>query len=668
MPWIVYEFMIKIMMKNYLIYILFSVLIFGCSKSAEHKINHSEVKSVNGLPTLFVNQKEYPPFAYMSYLGETRYYKEVAEAGVHLYCFPAYLGERGINTSSGIGPFRSATWIAQDKYDFSSIKTDFEKIVKADSSAKVIIRLHLDPPVWWEELNPDACCHLSDGSTFRQCFSSEKWKEETGKALKDIVEWLLNSPYSKYLVGIHVAAGGTEEWVYHYNQYFEDKNPIREQTFRNWLKKHYNDDVSLLQKKWNDENVDFKTVTLADISGKHKKKEWIDKKSGQQTIDTYQFHAETLADDIAYFCKIVKDVSNRQLLTGAFYGYHYFLPDARKGHGALGKLLECKDLDYISSPNTYNRVAGEDWAPMVAIQSVQLHGKLWLAENDTRTNLTTLLKERAPDITPPGQYEGWVWKGPDDIETSESFLWKNAGRMLAYGYGGWWFDMWGGWFSDPQLLNVIQKTNQFYTSYPREEGDVMKPEVCVIADEQLCFYDASLGSLTRKILSNAFSLAKTGAPYDLFLRSDEEVIPEQQYKVIWLMGFMDLSQEEKKIMKKWQEQGISVMWTDSVKTRLYKKDDIVDTENRIKWNEEQLSSLWLEAGVHLYSSLGDVLYVGHNWLCIHSLEGGQKNIDFPFSTDIIDPNDNKILFVNTKKYSFTMKPKSTILLRLKPLN
>ena len=99
----------------------------------------------------------------------------------------------------------------------------------------------------------------------------------------------MNSSYSKYLVGIHVAAGGTEEWTYHYNQYFEDANPLRKQAFQEWLKKYYTDDVSLLQKRWNDENVDFKTATLADISGKYKKEEWIDKKSGQQIIDSYNF-------------------------------------------------------------------------------------------------------------------------------------------------------------------------------------------------------------------------------------------------------------------------------------------------------------------------------------------------------------------------------------------
>src|SRR5690606_14645244 len=132
--------------------------------------------------------------------------------------------------------------------------------------------------------------------------------------------------------------------------------------------------------------------------------------------------------------------------------------------------LDFPNLDYLSSPNDYRRVAGEDWAPFAAIKSLQLHGKLWLAENDTRTSITTLLKDRAPAIDPPGDwYSKGVWIGPKDMETSVSLLWKNLGRMLAYGYGGWWFDMWGGWFSDPRLMRVIQEGQELYQRYPADD-------------------------------------------------------------------------------------------------------------------------------------------------------------------------------------------------------
>ncbi len=90
-----------------------------------------------------------------------------------------------------------------------------------------------------------------------------------------------------------------------------------------------------------------------------------------------------------------------------------------------------------------------------------------------------MLKDRSQGIAPQGQYENGAWLGPKEMGTSVSFLWKNAGRMLAYGYGGWWFDMWGGWFSDPALLDVIEKTQKFHTEFLPQNKNKMLSQVCV---------------------------------------------------------------------------------------------------------------------------------------------------------------------------------------------
>ena len=627
----------------------------------------AEVKISAGVPTLFIDERPYPPYAYMSYLGEEKYYKEAADAGIHLYNIPAYLGDRGINATSGIGPFRKPIWIGIDEYDFTSLIKDFDEIHKADPQAKVIIRLHLDSPLWWEKLNPDAACQLPDGSTFRTCFFSEKWRNESGKVLTKCIEWLLSSPYSEHLIGIHVAGGSTEEWLYHFKQYFHDENPARTQAFRQWLRNSYRDSAALLQKSWKNDTVNFKTAQLADISGIERREEWLDAETEQNYIDTYRFHAETMADNIAYFCKVVKTASKGSLLTGAFYGYHYYVTDPRRGHGALARLLDCPDLDYLSSPNVYNRVMGEDWPPMAAIQSVHSHGKLWLAENDTRTSRTTLLKDRAPEICPPGQYESGVWLGPGDMESSVALLWKNSGRMLTQGYGGWWFDMWGGWFSDPELLLVLKKTQQYFTEYPPQADNFMHPQVCVIVDEELSFWDASYGRLTENILSNRYSLGKTGAPYDLYLRTDLNAVSTCEYRVIWLMGMLELTEEETHKIEAWQQQGITVLWTDGTGTRIYRlSDEVTYLQGRFNWTDLQLRELWKVSGVHIYLDADDVFYIGRKWMCIHTVMGGDRVVEFPFYTEVIDPLKQQIVADSTNVIEISLPPKSTTLLRINP--
>lgn len=626
----------------------------------------TEVVWNNGKPSLLIDGQNHPPFAYMSYLGEEDYYKEIAATGIHLYNFPAYLGEGGINTTSGIGAFRNAIWKGESQYDFSSIETDFKKILNADPKAKVVIRLYLDPPRWWTLANPSAAAQLPDGSLFRQCFASDEWREKTKVVLEECLDWLLKSKYRNHLAGIHVASGFTEEWFYHPKQY-QDQNPVRLQAFRDWLKEKYIT-VNSLRAAWNKPNATFENAQLTDIDEAVEKVSWRDPAKDINYIDTYRFHTEVMADNIAYFCKVVKEKSDGNLLTGAFYGYHYYVTDPRRGHGALSKLLKSPDLDYLSSPNVYNRVVGEDWPAMAAINSVHKHGKLWLAENDTRTSKTTLLKDQSQGIAPPGQYEGGVWLGPKSLKTSVALLWKNAARMLAYGYGGWWFDMWGGWFSDPEMLQVLEKTQQFHNKYNPQNPEKMAAQVLLVVDEELSFWDKSYGRLTEKILSNRYPIAKTGSVYDLFLRSDLPEINTQPYQVIWLMGLLRLSPEEEAKIKLWQEMGKTVLWTNDKGTSLYyprKAGQLIP--EKFQWSPSELREIWKNAGVHQYIATEDILYVGNNWLSIHSVAGGEKSIQLPYYAQVIDPLTDKVMSDSTKVINIKMDSLSTVLYRIHPL-
>ena len=625
----------------------------------------AEVRMHEGLPALYINDTLYPPFAYMSYLGEIPYYRSMAESGIHLYCFPAYLGDQGINSASGIGLFREPVWKDYNRFDFASIRQDLDKIVTADPAARIIMRIYLDPPKWWVEKNPDDACLMPDGTRFRQCFASEKWKKDTGKALLKCIRWLQKSDYAEHIVGIHVAAGSTEEWYYHEPQR-NDRNPILVTAFRSWLKDKYSGRLTDLRTAWQDSLVTFETATMIDMNCPAEDR-WLKPSEERQRLDSYQFHSEIMADDIIYFSKIVKEATADRWLTGAFYGYHNTIVDARMGHGAFGKLLESEYVDYLSSPNRYHRVVGEDWAPMVAVQSVQHHGKLWLAENDTRTCLTTLLKDKAPGIPPPGQYETGVWIGPEDMETSVALLWKNAGRMLAQGYGGWWFDMWGGWFDDPRLLEVIRSTQTFYSRFDPVQSDVMDAEVCVVVDEQLCFMDATYGAKTDRLLWNMFAMAKSGVPYDHYLRTDLFSLGVEKYKTVWLMGFLELTDRETDLIETLLKRGMTVMWTGADGTHILTKNQDVYEEGTDLYSNDRLRSIFYDAGMHIYDYSGDVLYVGRDWLCVHTVQAGEKHIDLPCEARVIDPVNDEILYRSTRTIDFDMEANSTVIFRVEPL-
>lgn len=80
-------------------------------------------------PGIVVDGTWHPPVAYLSYLPQTRFYRQAAQCGIHLYSFPAYLACRGINIRSGIGPFRRGIWTGEDELDFTDIHEDMGKVL-----------------------------------------------------------------------------------------------------------------------------------------------------------------------------------------------------------------------------------------------------------------------------------------------------------------------------------------------------------------------------------------------------------------------------------------------------------------------------------------------------------------------------------------------------------
>jgi len=585
----------------------------------------AEVKIINEVPSLFIDNKQVPPFAYMSYFGETEFYKQISESDIHIYCTPAYLAERGINSISGIGPFRKGIWLDDNLFDFTSLETDLVKIMAADSKANIIVRLHLDCPIWWEKKYPEACCQLSDGSTFRQSFSSSFWLESTNKAMKQVVNWLQHSKFSSNIVGIHIAAGCTEEWFYHQKRAFEDLNPERLEKFQQWLIQKYDNRKERLQQAWQDEYTTFDTADISKISNLQGTSP-----RNQKVIDSFQYHSEILIDAITYFCQSCRQLTKNKLLIGVFYGYSYYLAEPGKGHYALSKLLKKQCIDYISSPNDYIRQAGEDWAPMTAVNSIMEHGKLWLAENDTRTFKTQLLKERAPEVCPESQYEANVWVGPSTLEDSTALLKCNVGRMLCNAYGGWWFDMWGGWFNHPDFL-MIFKTLQNSYQYPSTtiKTTQYKAEVCIIIDEELSFYDTSNGQLSQEIIRNRYNLGKTGAPYHIYLRNDlKQAINKNQYKFFWLLGQKSLSQIELELIEQLRDSQLSILQTDLMGSILHNNSQ-THFPNKRHWEPDELRNIYHNAKVHTFIDNNDIFYAGFGWYCLHSKNRGRKQLTFP---------------------------------------
>jgi hypothetical protein len=254
-----------------------------------------------------------------------------------------------------------------------------------------------------------------------------------------------------------------------------------------------------------------------------------------------------IVDTIAHFCRVVKDETDSRAFTGAFYGYLTGADD--KGYCATHSLLQCPDLDFLTSPSAYAfREPGCGFSTdRTCLRSVQVHGKLWWDENDYYTYLTPEWK--------------WVegWTGPRDFQTTEVQQLRQLTNQVVHGMAGWWFDMEGGWFDSPEAMAMINRLNAIAERSTRFDRRSVA-EVAVVVDEKSLLYVGYGGDLYRPlIMEQRLDLGRMGAPVDWILMDDLDAAPV--YKVYVFLNAFHVTETQRAALDRLAARGAkSVVW------------------------------------------------------------------------------------------------------------
>ena len=117
-------------------------------------------------------------------------------------------------------------------------------------------------------------------------------------------------------------------------------------------------------------------------------------------VDYARFSSDLVAQAITGLAAAIKTLSAGRLLVAVSYGYTLeFATRSDSGHLALARVLASPDIDIVAGPNSYaGRGAGGTGAFGAPVNSVALHGKLWLVEDDTKTFLA---EAETPDTYNP---------------------------------------------------------------------------------------------------------------------------------------------------------------------------------------------------------------------------------------------------------------------------
>jgi len=494
----------------------------------------AHVRMHNGTPTLFLNDQ--PVYANLQWVGSMELTGGIPETqaairalsahGIHIYTVD------GIGRDwCGPGPGRPGD------YDFSEVGPMLNSILEADPDGLLNLRVLIETRHmkgnWWNQRHPEEVEVLSEGESRSASYASLVWQQQTKDYLTALIAHLREIGLYDRAIGYQLNTGVCGEWIKSWssmNPQSGDHSEPMQRAFRAWLRKRYQDDEAALRAAWGSPDATFETarVPSGEEQGNTTHFLFRDPRREQNIIDYYECYAETTADALLGMCRHVKDLSGRDKLTGAFFGYlmelawnDAFFTDGhgdrataevstvqRSGHLGLHKVLRSPDLDFLVSPYSYAfRGIGGDGLPMGPTESLRLHGKLYLFEEDTLMHNS---------LDPHGRMQ------PKDQNIP--IYQRNFAQIVTHGIGVTWLEN-NVFQEDARIIDAAHAWHEHYHKIGTwAVGLDRKPsaDVAVFLDDESYMYEGNNNHLSLSLIAQqrVTALNRFGAPHDLYLLND----------------------------------------------------------------------------------------------------------------------------------------------------
>jgi hypothetical protein len=400
----------------------------------------------------------------------------------------------------------SDVWTSRDVWDYEALDRSVIAALTAQPEARVMLRVFVEAPDWWDAQNPNELILFSHGRhaavipgvAGKQTYasvSSRKWREDAREALRSFVAHVEQAPYADRVVGYVPAGGEDGRWRYWgaAEGLYADYSRPQRAAFIGWLRQQHNNDIRALRARWQEpvnpivapagDEKPIKTllswddVQIPDIADRtaHPCGALLDPAAAPEVADYSLFHAEQLADFVCDLATTAKEACERRKLVGVSYGHlldhargEDALPNA--GHLALDRVLTCADIDLIAAPCMSPGGGGlRVWTSVAG--SVKGHGKIPIGE------ILPVDSDAQPEA--------------------------EAAEMEATGGAVWFGD--GG--AHAALRSEGHRTSA--------------AEMALIVDHYSLAYLAQGNVLSSPLLAGqCASLARVGAPYDVWLLDD----------------------------------------------------------------------------------------------------------------------------------------------------
>ncbi len=529
----------------------------------------------NGAPALMVNGVRTLPILYQlsdipgsssNTAQAQRNIKNFGEIGINLV---------GVDTGLHLG------WHKVTPFDAEAMLEEIAAAVDANPNAKVLVRLHVNPPYWWRRDNPDECVvyrtpqgdlpGIDDGESdrlirddgnrhLRASIASEKWLAEASEKLALFCDALKASPLYGSMLAIQIANGIYGEW----HQWGVDVSKPMKARFTRLLREKYGTDEALA-KAWDQPGVTFETAEYhpetfrpGDVG------HFRDPRLSRFVADAQECNQSSVSDAILHFCHIVKE-RLPGVLAGSFYGYYHGTGGDNmtiNGHLMIDRLYASPDVDFLCGPFCYMNNRKPEGFPLqrALLESARLHGKLWLTEMDQH----------------PAGTEKYHGGDPALFDETVYMLRRNTFQTLVAGQGFWYYDhriipslmppdtknstagsiyRKRGWWDTPELMRTIRDVSRVSEAYTL---GAYKP-----AADVLFVYDTTSFYHRAKVYDREYSLhesvVRCGAVYDDLYLDDLPLAETDRYKCVIFANCFTITPERRAELQQ-QLAGKTVVW------------------------------------------------------------------------------------------------------------
>lgn len=580
---------------------------------------HIEYK--NGKPFISVNGKLHYPLAYTTYFEECGRFSDFIKHDYKMFFINISFTKLSINTTSNFSPFYTGVF-ENDKPDYSEFEGIIREIQKECPDALIFPRINIAMPQKWINENIYETVETPSGN--RESLISDKFLNDGALLLKELVSHIRSSDYADNIAGYQFCGGLTQEWMpFDYTGSFSEMGLKK---FNKWLKEKYGVTNTALLKK-----SDFDCPTF------------------NETVSRYgEFYSEMTAKTIEHFAKTLKECVNNEQIVGTFYGYNAFVNDILLGLHGLRFIIDSPFIDFFSSPCAYdnNRASGIDWGDMIASESLKIHNKLYFVECDIRTHLTKEMQQSRPGKYPDdillltdNTGNKTVWSGPPTKELSLSAIRKAYIHQLTKGSGVWWFDMWGGWYEDKDIMKDLKKMKEIAESSKNRDSS-LKAEVIMFIDEKAYLNNPRQSEFCHSVNISRIEMGNSGIPFKQCMVEDAEKILSKYKFAIFTAPLP--SESGKNAVELCKKLNIPYLET---------------TTEKPFYNKNELRKILISNGIHCYNEHDNVIYCGNGFLGIHTINDGEVKIILPkkhkikslFGTDSPDC-ETDVITLNMKKH------------------